>query len=65
MLGRTKRVPLEDDYSTLGFAESWTPQKRGPCGWGKRARASATRQIRGCAVSMGGRQRPVDLILTA
>jgi hypothetical protein len=35
------------------------------CGRGERARASGTRQIRGCAVSMGGRQGPVDLILTA
>jgi hypothetical protein len=39
--------------------------KEGRSGRGERTRASATRQIRGCAVSMGGRQWPVDLILTA
>lgn len=37
----------------------------GRSGRGERARASANRQIRGCAVSMGSRQGPVDLILTA
>ena len=39
--------------------------KIGEFGRGERARASGTRQIRGCAVSMGSRQGPVDLILTA
>ena len=34
-------------------------------GRGERARASGTRQIRGCAVSMGSRQGPADLVLTA
>jgi hypothetical protein len=34
-------------------------------GRGEGARASGTRQIRGCAVSMGGHQGPVDFILTA
>jgi hypothetical protein len=34
-------------------------------GRGERARASGTRQIRGCAVSMGGHQGPADLVLTA
>ncbi len=39
--------------------------KEGQSGRGERARPSGTRQIRGCAVSMGSRQGPVDLILTA
>ena len=39
--------------------------KEGQSGQGERARASANRQIRGCVVSMGSRQGPVDLILTA
>ena len=34
-------------------------------GRGERARDSGTRQIRGCAASMGSRQGPVDLVLTA
>ena len=34
-------------------------------GRGERARASATRQIRGCRVTMGGHRGPVDLFLTA
>jgi hypothetical protein len=37
----------------------------GQSGRGERARASGTRQIRGCAVSMGGHQGPADLVLTA
>ena len=32
-------------------------------GRGEGARASGTRQIRGCAVSIGGRQGPVDLLI--
>lgn len=34
-------------------------------GRGERARPSATRQIGGCRVTVGGQQGPVDLILTA
>ena len=39
--------------------------KEGQSGRGERARPSGTQQIRGCAVSMGSRQGPADLILTA
>ena len=37
----------------------------GEFGRGERTRASATRQIRGCTVTIGGREGPVDLTLTA
>jgi hypothetical protein len=39
--------------------------KEGQSGRGERARASGSRQIRGCAVSMGGAQNPADRCLTA
>jgi hypothetical protein len=39
--------------------------KEGRSGRGERISGSGTRQIRGCAVSMGSRQGPADLVLTA
>jgi hypothetical protein len=39
--------------------------EKGRAGRGERTRASATRQIRGCTVTIGGREGPVDLTLTA
>ncbi|MFI5041490.1 MAG: hypothetical protein ACHQNA_06525, partial [Acidimicrobiales bacterium] len=56
-------IDLGLDAALPGVLE--LPSKIGEFGRGERARASGTRQIRGCAVSMGSRQGPVDLILTA
>jgi hypothetical protein len=39
--------------------------KERKAGRGERTRASGTRQIRGCRVTVGGSQGPVDLLLTA
>jgi hypothetical protein len=63
-IGFTRALRAEN----RGWAAAMTGELRvevRKTGRGERARASGTRQIRGCAVSMGGRQGPVDLFLMA
>jgi hypothetical protein len=52
----------------IGFVEACGTEftcSIGGYGRGERAQASGTRQIRGCQVTLGGHQGPVDLFLTA
>jgi hypothetical protein len=58
--------------STEAEAHGWAAAMSGAfrveerkTGRGERARASGTRQIRRCRVTVGGRQGPADLFLTA
>lgn len=53
-----------------GWRELWgetvlTSEHRGRYGRGERTRASATRQIRGCRVTVSGLEGPIDASLTA
>jgi len=59
--GKTSRPGKVATCPETGDSE----HEEGQSGRGERARASGTRQIRGCCVTVGSPQGPVDLFLTA
>jgi hypothetical protein len=68
-LGRLQDRDVEVGRCDMGTsaetAESPILSRKRPNGRGERIRASATQQIRGCGVTMGGHRPPIDLFLTA
>ena len=64
--GRRSRLIRSDTAEARKKRHQRSPEGTSRCiGRGERARPFATRQIRGCRVTVGGHQGPVDLFLSA